>query len=96
MDSSDITKLREKIDTLDQSIIELLGSRFVLTRQIGAIKSDGGWPVQDHERETAQFQKLAKLAQEHAVPEQLVLIIYRNIIDTVLQEHRQHQSGDEL
>ncbi len=87
-----LEELRKEIDSIDETILKLLSSRFQLTRKIGELKSLGEWPVQDLEREEQLFDRLNHLASELNVPSHLVLLIYRNIIDTVLHEHRQSRA----
>ncbi len=83
-------EMRDQLDSIDASILQLLSCRFDLTREIGAMKAHEQWPAQDAEREEEQFERLSNLAADLSIPERLVLLIYRNIIDTVLEEHRHY------
>ena len=89
----DLAAYRQQIDSIDDSILRLLASRFEITREIGRQKSAEQWPAQDNAREEAQFHRFSQLAQELGLPETLILTLYRNIIDMVVHEHRLYASG---
>jgi chorismate mutase len=84
---SGLDDLRRKIDAVDDRIVDLLAERFVLTREVGALK----WQVQvdpvDQERENALFKRLQERAKVVSVDEALVTDLYRLLIDSVVREH---------
>ena len=88
-----IRELRDQIDAIDDSILHLLSERFIATREIGRIKADGGMPAQSPNREAEQFDRLASLAKGLNVDPDLVQAIYRLLIDTVIDEHRDQKSS---
>jgi len=55
-----INVLREKIDLLDEQMLDLLVQRFSFSREIGEIKASGGINVGDPNREKEIIDRLAK------------------------------------
>ena len=50
-------KLRDKIDYVDQQLVDLLAQRLALVAEVGDIKSEHGLPIYVPERETAMLAK---------------------------------------
>ena len=63
-DIDELNTLRGEIDKIDRSILQLLASRFAITREIGALKAQAEWPAQASDREAQQFEALSKMANE--------------------------------
>ncbi len=82
-----LEKIREKIDEVDESIIELLAKRFELTSEIGYLKAKKGIDAISPDRELLQFDKYEKLAKKLELPYPLVERIFRQIIDQVVRDH---------
>ena len=62
-----INELREKIDTIDNQIIELLDERFDVAKAIGEEKKKNNIQVLDSNREQAILDKVdSKASKEHA------------------------------
>ena len=55
-----INVLREKIDLLDEQMLDLLVKRFSVSREIGEIKVSGGINVGDPNREQEIIDRLAE------------------------------------
>lgn len=55
-----INVLREKIDLLDEQMLDLLVQRFSVSRDIGEIKASGGINVGDPNREQEIIDRLAE------------------------------------
>lgn len=53
-----IKYLRNNIDEIDENIISLLESRFLVSENIGKIKKEQGLPVLDNKREDEIFSKI--------------------------------------
>ncbi len=75
--SDDIEKLRRAIDALDDEIVERLGRRAELAREIGALK--GGGAVYRPEREAGILRRVARAPRGPLAPEQ-VTAVFREII----------------
>ena len=62
-----INELREKIDTIDNQIIELLDERFDVAKAIGEEKKKNNIQVLDSKREQVILDKVdSKASKEHA------------------------------
>ena len=55
-----INVLRDKIDLLDEQMLDLLVQRFSVSREIGKIKASGGINVGDPNREQEIIDRLAE------------------------------------
>ena len=75
----EIEKLREQIDEIDGSIVELLKKRMDCVHRVGEIKAVEGSALFVPERESAQREKLVRL-NGGVLPEEALLSIYRQII----------------
>jgi chorismate mutase len=99
MNAPDLPALRQRIDTLDDQIIDLLGQRFAVTRQVGEWKAEHGAQAVDADRERQQLERFTRLAKANQLDADLVCGLFRQVIDAVVQEHReiaerQARSGD--
>ena len=55
-----INELRQKIDSFDEQMLNLLVKRFAVSREIGKIKASGGINVGDPNREQEIIDRLAE------------------------------------
>lgn len=85
----DLSQLRQKIDTIDKAMIELLSERFQLTEQVGILKAMEKMPAQDAAREKLMMAKIAELAKEGGLRPDAAMSIYRCIIDQVISRHHE-------
>lgn len=60
----ELARLREEIETLDQSLIEIIATRVRLAREVGVAKAEAGVPTLDHAREAAVVRRAVVLARE--------------------------------
>lgn len=58
----DITQLREKIDSIDNQLVNLFTQRMEITRDIAAYKKENNLPIYVPARERQKLQEVAKLA----------------------------------
>jgi monofunctional chorismate mutase len=58
-DRSDLQRLRQEIDNLDNQILRLLNQRMLLVEEIAAFKNKAGRDAMDLHREQAIFRRLA-------------------------------------
>jgi monofunctional chorismate mutase len=58
-DRSDLKRLRQEIDDLDNQILRLLNQRMLLVEEIAALKNKTGRDAMDLNREQAIFRRLA-------------------------------------
>ncbi len=64
MMSPELVKLREEIETLDRSLIDLIATRVRLAREVGTAKAKAGVPTLDHVREAAVVRHAVVLARD--------------------------------
>ncbi|MCY0858945.1 MAG: chorismate mutase [Sulfolobaceae archaeon] len=76
----EINLYREKIDEIDQQILQLLKSRIELAKKIGEIKRKNGLPILDETREQNKINELNEFATRIGLPSKLVNEVYREII----------------
>lgn len=73
----DLSSFRKKIDRLDREIIDLLGARADVAKQIWRVKSKSGRPVYDPIREAAILEKLKKINKR--LPKESLEAIFKEI-----------------
>ena len=83
-----LERLRVQIDEIDDRLVALLAERFVVTRQVGALKAERGLPAQDATREAQIDAKVRRLAAENDLDPAMVSEVLRAVIDRVVAEHR--------
>jgi len=72
-----LSKLRDKIDAVDQKIIDLLAERLGLVGEVGEVKTEHGLPIYVPEREAAMLAKRRAEAESKGVPPDLIEDILR-------------------
>ena len=73
-------KLRDKIDDVDQQLVDLLAQRLALVAEVGDIKSEHGLPIYVPERETAMLEKRREEAESKGVPGDLIEDVLRRVM----------------
>ena len=79
----DLSEWRERIDALDQELVDLLNARMRCAQEIGKIKKAAGRPVRDPDRERALLDKLRQYNQGPIKGDSLEAI-YRQIIQAAV------------
>ena len=69
-----ILELRQKIDTLDEEIIQLLKKRMGISKEVGKLKEKLDIPVEDMGREQEIIDRLTQQAGRNLSEEQLIRI----------------------
>ncbi len=85
--SEEIKKLRKEIDEQDAIIVRALGKRFEATREVGEIKAENDLPARDPKREEEQRERIAELAVDAGIPNELIQEILGLILTEVIFEH---------
>ena len=85
----ELQSLRAQVDAVDAQIVDLLASRFRITAQIGQLKAAHALNAVDPAREAAQEARFRALAHELGLKPDLVVRVFRNIIDEVVVQHRE-------
>jgi len=79
----DLTPYREKIDSLDRQIVDLLNQRLGLASEIGQLKRSKGGQIYVAEREDAVLRKVAAL-NKGPIKNEALQAIYREIMSAAI------------
>ena len=82
---STLENFRREIDILDSRLVETLGKRLDICRQIAHLKKEQFIPMMQHGRLEDVRRHCAELCTEHGVSNDLVEAIYRLIISESCQ-----------
>jgi chorismate mutase len=80
--TAELDTLRARIDALDREIVRLLNDRATLGLEAGRIKSMSGKPISDEDREREVLVRVA-MANNGPLPQDALLSLYRQLIDTI-------------
>jgi chorismate mutase/prephenate dehydratase len=84
--NTDIGKLRQAIDVIDENIMDLINQRLLLAAQIGSIKKQSGIQIADKRRETKIIDRLLEKNKGPLGDDGL-----RNIFSAIIAEGRNVQ-----
>ena len=70
-----LERLRNRIDAIDYTIMELLDERYDLSIDVGNLKKELNTPVLDENRENIILEKTSKLSHSHAIKNVYVKIM---------------------
>lgn len=87
----ELTALRQQIDEIDQSILDLISKRLALVAEVGEVKSQYGIPIYDPLREEDMLQKRGQEAKQLGISPQLITDILRRLMRESYD--REHQKG---
>ncbi|MDP3070961.1 MAG: prephenate dehydratase [Opitutaceae bacterium] len=79
----DLGPIREKIDSLDKQLVELLNQRLTLAAEIGKLKRNAGGQIYVAEREDAVFRKVTG-QNEGPIKHEALRAIYREIMSAAI------------
>ena len=83
--NKDIETIREKIDTIDKEVFQLLINRLNAVTDIGEIKKQEGLPILDEGREQAIYNKIDSLFSEKEAT------FLKNIYQSIITESKKAQ-----
>ncbi|OBT07283.1 bifunctional chorismate mutase/prephenate dehydrogenase [Vibrio sp. UCD-FRSSP16_10] len=72
--------LRDKIDSVDKQMLDLLEQRLKLVEEVGEVKSEHGLPIYAPDREAAMLLSRRNEAQKRGIPPQLIEDILRRVM----------------
>ena len=84
---SELIAIRNRIDEIDQGIIELLHERFKVTHEVGLLKAKRDMSAQDARREEQKLEALGALSESHKLEPTLVRELFRRIMEEVVRNH---------
>lgn len=76
-----LTDCRERIDAIDDQIIDLLAKRYAVVRSVIDIKLENDLPARIPTRIDEVIDRVTGRAEGTAIPEGLVARLYRDIIE---------------
>ena len=83
-----LDNLRNEIDSIDNSILELLSKRKKTITKIASIKKKLSKPIIDNERENQIVERLKKLSKENGLDENFIISIYKVILNNSRDEQK--------
>jgi chorismate mutase len=81
-----IKELRKEIDNIDENLVDLLGKRKGLIKEIASIKKSQNKPIIDQKREQELIIRLKKLSKEKNIDENLIVSLYKIILENSRNE----------
>lgn len=80
-DAEWLAPYREKIDDIDNQIIDLLGQRFEIVREVGILKTREGLKIEQTGRVDEVKERNAQRAAKYGFPPEVIRQIYTILID---------------
>lgn len=84
----DIPRIRERIDEIDQEIVQLLKNRYENAKYLGRIKSRRGFEYRDPEREKIIQKKIERTATTLGLDPKLVRPVFEQIFSLAIQAQK--------
>ena len=84
----ELRRLRAEIDQIDDDIIQLLGKRFDVTRQVGLLKAEKQLNSVDPERERQKLEHLRQQAEALSLNPEFVLSLFGTLFAEVVSNHK--------
>ncbi|MEX2582692.1 MAG: chorismate mutase [Gemmatimonadota bacterium] len=78
--TSELNRIREEIEAIDRSLIELIAKRVHFARRVGAVKRAAGLPTLDPPREAAVVRRAGALARDAGLDDEDVRYIFWHLI----------------
>jgi chorismate mutase / prephenate dehydrogenase len=94
----DVTRIRDRIDAIDQEVVRLLKNRYENARLLGRIKQQRGLEYRDPEREKNILRKIDRLATSLDLDPKLITPIFEQIfaLSVLAQQDLPQKSGKKL
>jgi chorismate mutase/prephenate dehydrogenase len=89
MATTSLEQLRQQLDQLDGEIVELIGRRQAIARQVAAAKRATGYPTRDYQREREVIMGARRRAGQHGLPPDVAEKVLRLLIHSSLTAQEQ-------
>ena len=76
----ELAGIRDEIEALDRSLIDLVARRVALARRVGAVKRRASLPILDPPREAAVVRRAGSLAREAGIDDDEVRYLFWHLI----------------
>ncbi len=78
---ADISKLRKKVDAVDDQILMALSERVKICKAIGDAKKDQGMPIKDVSRENEVYKRIKEKSMQFQLDSVQIERVYREIVN---------------
>ena len=85
----DLSDWRERIDSIDRQLIDLLNERMQCAQEIGRIKKAAGRPIRDPERELDVLAKIKAYNNQGLIKDEALEALYRLLIELTTNFERE-------
>ena len=92
--SVELLAVREKIDEIDERLLDLLAERFALTHEVGVLKAEQNLTSFDATREAEKLARLADLSEQRNLNPDLVEELFQRIMQQVVKNHDALKSSE--
>jgi chorismate mutase len=89
----ELKALRDSLDRVDRSLIELIAERFRITGEVGQLKKRMNLPSTDRERERLQMDRISALAGDCGLDPEIAKKVLRLLIDETVRNHNRIKEG---
>ena len=86
---AELLAARDQIDAIDRKLLQLLGTRFELTHQVGLLKASQALEPVDPTREAQKLAELSELCEKYNLNPLLVTELFSTIMAEAVKNHRQ-------
>jgi chorismate mutase len=90
--SKELIEARQKLDVIDEGLVEMLEARFQLTHQVGVLKADQKMPPLDSDREAQKIVQLRSLCEGKNLNPDLIAEVFRLVMKEVVKNHEKLRS----
>jgi chorismate mutase/prephenate dehydratase len=90
MPDGTLEDLRRELDTVDDSLIDVLARRQQIVRKVADLKARTDAPLRDPLREARQIARLAERARGHELDELFVARVFREVVDYSVRTQELH------
>ena len=88
----ELIEARKKLDLIDESLLEILETRFHLTHQVGLLKADQNISPLDSDRELKKIVELRSLCKGKNLNPDFVEEVFRLVMGEVVKNHEKLRS----
>lgn len=92
---TNITEVRNEIDNIDKTIIELLAGRFEYVKEVVKYKDNSRDSIVATNRRNAVIEGRRKLAEEHGLDPDVIAEIYDRLINYFIEEEMKLAQNNE-
>jgi chorismate mutase len=89
----ELLELRDSLDKIDKSIIELVAQRFEVTKNVGLLKKEHNLPSTDSSREQSQMENIRAFAETQGLAPDIAEKVLRLLIDETVRNHNKLKEG---